>query len=401
MRNPARTAATAAALMIGLALVTMVATLGKGLVSSDRQALQHQVRADYVVTSKNGWDPFSRAAGNAVAAAPGVTGGVERAERAGEGAGRRGPRGRDRRRPRSPRSTATTGCRARTRRSPGSVATARSSGRSGRTSTTSRSATGSRSSTRPARKSSYVVRGIFTQPKFGSIDPVLGSIAISQQAFDAVVRAAPERLHVRERAGRGEPGGDGGAGAVAGRLPGREGRDPARLGRERAKGVNQLLNLLYVLLALSVVVSLFGMVNTLVLSVFERTRELGMLRAVGMTRRQVRRMIRQESVVTALIGAALGLPLGLVPGRADHPGAVRPGRRLRDPRQAARRVRGRRDLGRHPRRDRPGPARLAAEGAARRSSTSSGHRAETRGPSARAALGFTGLAAPAAVRPRA
>jgi putative ABC transport system permease protein len=58
-------------------------------------------------------------------------------------------------------------------------------------------------------------------------------------------------------------------------------------------------------------VSIFGIVNTLVLSVFERTRELGMLRAVGMTRRQVRRMVRHESVITALIGAALGLPLGV------------------------------------------------------------------------------------------
>ena len=61
---------------------------------------------------------------------------------------------------------------------------------------------------------------------------------------------------------------------------------------------------LYVLLTLSVFVSLFGMVNTLVLTVFERTREIGMLRAIGMTRRQVRRMIRHESVITALIGAA-------------------------------------------------------------------------------------------------
>jgi putative ABC transport system permease protein len=60
-----------------------------------------------------------------------------------------------------------------------------------------------------------------------------------------------------------------------------------------------------------VIISLFGMVNTLALSVFERTRELGMLRAVGMTRRQTRRMIRHESVITALIGAALGLPLGI------------------------------------------------------------------------------------------
>ena len=57
--------------------------------------------------------------------------------------------------------------------------------------------------------------------------------------------------------------------------------------------------------------SLFGIVNTLILTVFERTRELGMLRAVGMTRRQVRNMIRHESVVTALIGAALGIPVGV------------------------------------------------------------------------------------------
>ena len=60
------------------------------------------------------------------------------------------------------------------------------------------------------------------------------------------------------------------------------------------------------------IVSLFGIVNTLVLTVFERTRELGMLRAIGMTRRQVRRMIRYESVITALIGAVLGIVLGIV-----------------------------------------------------------------------------------------
>ena len=77
------------------------------------------------------------------------------------------------------------------------------------------------------------------------------------------------------------------------------------------KDMATVLAMLYVLLGFSVVVSLFGMVNTLVLSVFERTRELGMLRAIGMTRRQARRMIRHESVITALIGAALGLGLGV------------------------------------------------------------------------------------------
>ena len=75
-----------------------------------------------------------------------------------------------------------------------------------------------------------------------------------------------------------------------------------------------LLQLLYVLLSLSIVISLFGIVNTLVLTVFERTREIGMLRAVGMTRRQVRSMIRHESIITALLGTALGIPVGIVLG---------------------------------------------------------------------------------------
>ena len=79
-------------------------------------------------------------------------------------------------------------------------------------------------------------------------------------------------------------------------------------------GLSSVLNILYVLLALSIIVSLFGIVNTLVLSVFERTREIGMLRAVGTSRRQVRRMIRHESVITALIGSVLGILLGIAFG---------------------------------------------------------------------------------------
>jgi len=61
-----------------------------------------------------------------------------------------------------------------------------------------------------------------------------------------------------------------------------------------------------------VIVSLFGIVNTLILSIYERTRELGMLRAIGTSRRQIRQMIRYESVITALLGGVLGLVIGLV-----------------------------------------------------------------------------------------
>ena len=75
-----------------------------------------------------------------------------------------------------------------------------------------------------------------------------------------------------------------------------------------------MLAIVYVLLAFAVIVSLFGIVNTLALAVLERTRELGLLRAVGMSRRQVRRMIRHESIITALIGAVLGIGVGLFLG---------------------------------------------------------------------------------------
>jgi putative ABC transport system permease protein len=86
---------------------------------------------------------------------------------------------------------------------------------------------------------------------------------------------------------------------------------PSAFAKSQMSWVSQVLAIIYVLLALAVVVSLLGIVNTLALSIVERTRELGMLRAVGMTRRQVRRMIRHESVITALMGAALGIAVGL------------------------------------------------------------------------------------------
>jgi putative ABC transport system permease protein len=81
---------------------------------------------------------------------------------------------------------------------------------------------------------------------------------------------------------------------------------------QASKSVNQLLYLIYVLLAMSVLVSLFGIINTLVLSIYERTREIGMLRAIGTTRAQVRWTVAWESVITAVIGAVLGLALGIV-----------------------------------------------------------------------------------------
>ncbi len=100
-------------------------------------------------------------------------------------------------------------------------------------------------------------------------------------------------------------------GLLSDRFPQAEARSQQELKDQQREQVNQLLALIYVLLALSVVVSLFGVVNTLVLTIYERTREIGMLRAIGAARSQIRRMIRYESFITALIGAIIGAVLGV------------------------------------------------------------------------------------------
>ena len=84
----------------------------------------------------------------------------------------------------------------------------------------------------------------------------------------------------------------------------------AQFEKSQQAQVNQLLGLVYALLALAVLIALIGIVNTLMLSVFERTHEIGLLRAVGMKRRQIRAMIRSESVILAVFGAIIGIIVG-------------------------------------------------------------------------------------------
>ncbi len=93
-------------------------------------------------------------------------------------------------------------------------------------------------------------------------------------------------------------------------------QDQAEFLEETESQIDQLLAIINVFLGLSVLIALIGIVNTLTLSVFERTRELGLLRAVGMTRRQIRRMVRWESVIVAVFGAVLGIGLGVLFGWA-------------------------------------------------------------------------------------
>jgi putative ABC transport system permease protein len=155
------------------------------------------------------------------------------------------------------------------------------------------------------------VRGVYAPPAFDNIQPVLAPVLVSRTAFTATF-PRPQLRYAFVRVDR-TPSPEAMAGfrQALRRLPGTKVQTKEAWVSEQAAGINTMLNLLYVLLALSIVVSLFGMVNTLILAVFERTRELGMLRAIGMSRRQVRRMVRHESTITALIGAGLGLPVGL------------------------------------------------------------------------------------------
>jgi putative ABC transport system permease protein len=294
-RNPARTASTAGALMIGLALVTLVATLGAGLRASDRQALEDQVRAPVVVAAKNSFDTIPAAAARAVARVPGA-----QVYAVGHDYG--GAFGKDVSVDGLPAGVDAV-VKAPTLPGPGEAVVERSY--AGKHDLSPGSTL--RLTSPDGRKLALRVVGLQTRTSVEKIDPIFARIMISRATFaQAFPRSGDQYVFVAGTAP---------LAAVRSALeafPDIEARTRAAWIDKRVEGIDMLLNLLYVLLALSVIVSLFGMVNTLVLSVFERTREIGMLRAVGMSRRQVRGMVRQESVITALIGAALGLPLGLL-----------------------------------------------------------------------------------------
>jgi putative ABC transport system permease protein len=297
-RNPGRTASTAAALMIGITLVTVVAVLGAGMNSATKDAVSEQLHAGYVVASDNGLH-FAADEGDELASADGVTAAshvrydkalVEGAETDVTGI-----------------DPATIGRFYRFAWTEGSLDAL---GKDGAIVTADYAedhglAVGSRLTVQSPSgdEVAAVVRGVYDAPKAKAL---LHGVSITQAAFDGAFPDPKNAFTFLEAGDRApleavvEDSGD------ATLYTGSEYVDAS------TKDMATFLAMLYVLLGFSVVVSLFGMVNTLVLSVFERTRELGMLRAIGMTRRQARRMIRHESVITALIGAVLGLGLGVL-----------------------------------------------------------------------------------------
>jgi putative ABC transport system permease protein len=93
-------------------------------------------------------------------------------------------------------------------------------------------------------------------------------------------------------------------------------KDPSQFAEEQKEQIDFFLNVIYALLGLAVIIAVLGIINTLALSVIERTREIGLLRAVGVSRSQLRRMVRLESVIVAVLGAVLGVLMGIAFGVA-------------------------------------------------------------------------------------
>ena len=307
-RNPQRTASTAAALMIGLALVTLVATLAAAIIGTFNSAVDDLARGQfYAITAQNNFSPIPISASKAAA----KTSGLESISdvRAGDALVYSNTR----------TLTAvdpTIGKVINLNWKEGSQAVLSTLGASGAfvddgfANNHDLTAGSNFLLLTPTGKTlPLTVKGIFKPPAGGS---PFGPVTISTATFDANY-TQPKNIFtfVTMKGGVTEANTTALEASLKG-FPNAKVADGEQFKKNQVAGLKSVLNVLYVLLALSVLVSIFGIVNTLVLTVFERTRELGMLRAIGMTRRQVRRMIRHESVITSLIGAVIGLILGII-----------------------------------------------------------------------------------------
>ena len=305
MRNPRRTASTASALMIGLGLVAMVTVLASSLKSSINVAIEKALKADLILSTSSS-TPFSADVADRVRDVEGVSAVAEFRQGGFRVHGS---------------TSFVTGVRSRDGRSGGYVR-ALSGGDLGsrgrqdrglRRHHEGRGLEGGRHGSRGVRDrregAAQDRRHVLgEQPRRRQLRGLAGDVR------EVLPGAARRVRHGQARSGRGREGG--GIAATTKEFGNVQVQDQTAFRDQQAGFIDQLLGLVTALLAFAILIALFGIVNTLGLSIFERTRELGLLRAVGMSRRQVKRMIRWESVIISIIGALLGVVVGVFFGFA-------------------------------------------------------------------------------------
>jgi len=308
-RNPSRTAVTAAALMIGLALVTFVTVFAAGLKSSVAQVIDENLSGGLVIRNSDGFSPIPAGAAAAARRVPGVelVATVRSAEARLLGGGAKA---------RVSAPTPDIGEAVDLEWKRGGPATLRNLADDEAVLSESFASDHGlelgdrlRLLTQTGARPGFRVAG-----EFASKLKVFGSVLVTQRTMARAFGQTEDTIDFVKT----EPGANADqvqavltAGAERA-FPTAEVLNQQELRESSEAQIEQLVRLFYVLLALAIVVSLFGIANTLALSIHERTRELGMLRAIGMSRRQVRTMIRYEAVITALIGAVLGMVLGVI-----------------------------------------------------------------------------------------
>jgi putative ABC transport system permease protein len=302
MRNPGRTAVTAMALVIGVMLVTAVTVVAQGLKNESSGSLERRVQAGHVIVGADNWSPIDPDLERVAAGTPGVRSVSSIRQDATLAFGQR-----ELVNAIEPESAAKLFA---YDFAAGTASDVAALGRDGAVvddgwAKEHHLGVGDRFTITALKgdRLSLTVRAIENSPVLDVLS--LGPITISEQAFEPAWDTRRNRFTLVD----GGRSGDLARSLAA--YPDAKVQTKAEFVTSQTRWIGQVLGILWVLLALAVIVSLFGIVNTLVLSTFERMRELGTLRAVGMTRRQVRRMVRHESVITALIGAVIGIAAGM------------------------------------------------------------------------------------------
>ncbi len=300
MRNPRRTASTAAALMIGLALVTFVSIFADSIKTSLTGILDRSVAADYILNTKQ-FTPFSPELAKRLAALPEVDAVV---------AARSGPwKLRGATKPLIAADPVAYDRVVRTETTAGSITDLAGGGLAVKEAV-AKSEGWKVGDTVPME---FLGRGVQQVPlkAIYKDNGVNGDFLLSLADYQRFYTTqADQQVLVRAKAGVAPADSRAAVERVLADFPNVQVRDQAEYKAERANEINQLLGLVSGLLGLAILIALFGIVNTLALSIFERIRELGLLRAIGATRGQLRRMIRWEAVIIAVLGAVFGLVIG-------------------------------------------------------------------------------------------